>query len=853
MAASASRTLGVLLTGERERDCLVHLEHLPAREAVTGTWPGWADRELVAGYRARGIELPWRHQTEAAEHAWSGRHVVIATSTGSGKSLPAWLSAVTAIRASRPEGRLSELSRRPTALYLSPTKALAADQLHGLQTLLDSAGIRDVRATTVDGDTGMEERDWARSHADIVLSNPDFLHFSMLPGHRRWQRLLRGLRFVVVDECHAYRGVMGAHVSLVLRRLLRVAEHYGASPTVVMASATTGDPAGTAARLLGVEPGAVAAVTEDGSPAGRRTVALWQPPLVDGLDPEDPHGMNGIAEVDDDAPISGTPDAPRRSTLSEVADLLVDLVSARRRTLAFVRSRLGAEVIADHARSRLKPQWQPPGGAGTAQRQGLGPAEAAAADPGPGPDWDEQPAVGSGSVAAYRGGYLPEERRELERALRSGELLALATTNALELGVDIAGLDAVLIAGWPGTRTSLWQQIGRAGRAGAEGLAVLVASDDPLDTYLLRHPQAIFGAPVEATAFDPANPYVLAPHLCAAAGELPITAADLPRFGLPDDVLLDELVARGLLRRRGRSWYWNYDRQETPQSLTDLRGGGDAVVAVVEEATGAVVGTVDGARADAVVHEGAIYTHQGRTFRVTQYEDDVALVVSERPPFRTRARSDRHVRILGVRDQQAWGPFTWHRGSIEVTSRVVGYDRRRLPGLDLIGTYPLDLPERVLRTAAVWWTVETSVLADAGIGPDELPGALHAAEHASIGLLPLIATCDRWDIGGLSTALHQDTFMPTVFVYDGYPGGAGFSERGFTAARSWIRATRDAVASCPCRDGCPACVQSPKCGNGNNPLSKAGARRVLDLLLAQSAADDRSGPGARARAGAPAR
>ncbi|WP_420113896.1 DEAD/DEAH box helicase [Pseudactinotalea sp.] len=816
-SVSAESTLGVLLTGAREQDCLVHLEHLPARAAVTGAWPAWADADLVAGYRARGVATPWRHQSEAAEHAWAGRHVVIATSTGSGKSLPAWLSAVTAIRANRSGGRLSELSRRPAALYLSPTKALAADQLHGLQALLDAAGIRDVRATTVDGDTSLDERDWARDHADIVLSNPDFLHFSMLPGHRRWQRLLRGLRFVVVDECHAYRGVMGAHVALVLRRLLRLADHYGGRPTVVLASATTGEPAVTAARLIGVMPQEVAAVTEDGSPAGRRTIALWQPPLADGLEET---GADSL----DDSPISGTPDAPRRSTLSEVADLLGDLVKARRRTLAFVRSRLGAEVIADHARARVRSPWQPPSGAGTARAVTVNAA----------------PEVGADVVAAYRGGYLPEERRELERALRTGDLLGLATTNALELGVDIAGLDAVLIAGWPGTRTSLWQQIGRAGRAGAEGVAVLVASDDPLDAYLLRHPEAIFGAPVEATSFDPGNPYVLAPHLCAAAGELPIGAADLERFGLVDDLLLDELVARGLLRRRGRSWYWNYDRAESPQSLTDLRGGSDAVVSVVEEQTGAVVGTVDGARADAVVHEGAIYTHQGRTYRVTQYADDVALVVTERPPFRTRARSERHVRILASTEEAAWGPVTWHRGSIEVTSRVIGYDRRRLPGLDLIGSYALDLPERVLRTAAVWWTVEADVLSDAGIGPDELPGALHAAEHASIGLLPLIATCDRWDIGGLSTALHADTFMPTVFIYDGYPGGAGFSERGFGAARPWMRATRDAVAACPCRDGCPACVQSPKCGNGNNPLSKAGAARVLTLLLTHAPTVPRS-------------
>ncbi len=818
---SADATLQLLLRGDRERESLVHVEHLPARPPVTAAWPAWADPALVAGYRARGVKTPWSHQVQAAEHAWAGRHVVIATSTGSGKSLPAWLTAVSAIRGQVATGRLSDLARRPTTLYLSPTKALAADQLHGLHTLLEASGIRDVRATTVDGDTGMEERDWARDHADIVLSNPDFLHYSMLPGHRRWQRLLRGLRFVVVDECHAYRGVMGAHVSLVLRRLLRLAAHYGANPTAVLASATTSDPDVTAARLLGVGADDVAAVVDDGSPAGRRTVALWQPPVADGV--EQPS--------DDEAPPSGTPDAPRRSTLSEVSDLLTDLVKARRRTLAFVRSRLGAEVIADHTRTALRSaeqQWHPP------RKDGELDTSVAGIDDGDDDGDGDTPAVSSRSVAAYRGGYLPEERRELERALRTGELLALASTNALELGVDISGLDVVLIAGWPGTRTSLWQQVGRAGRAGAEGLAVLVASDDPLDSYLLRHPDAIFGAPVEATAFDPTNPYVLAPHLCAAAGELPIQPADLPRFGLADGALLDELVARGLLRRRGHGWFWNYDRPETPSSLTDLRGGGDAVVQVVEEGTGAMVGTVDGARADGTVHDGAIYTHQGRTFRVTSYDDDVALVVADRPPYRTRARSERHVRILGVADRMAWGPITWHTGSIEVTSRVVGYDRRRLPGLDLIGSYPLDLPERVLRTTAVWWTVEADVLADAGVGVEDVPGALHAAEHASIGLLPLIATCDRWDIGGLSTAVHPDTFMPTVFVYDGYPGGAGFAERGYAAAPAWVRATRGAVRSCPCADGCPSCVQSPKCGNGNNPLSKPGARRILDLLHAHT-------------------
>ncbi|UFU07140.1 DEAD/DEAH box helicase [Ruania halotolerans] len=824
-------TLGVLLTPRRVRESLVHVEHIPPREGARGTWPDWADPELMGGYVSRGVAAPWEHQVEAAEAAWAGRHVVLATATGSGKSLASWLPAISAVRAATREGpgtSIAALNRRPTVLYLSPTKALAADQLHGLQSLLRDAAIRDVRPATCDGDTPSNERDWVRDYADLVLTNPDFLHFSLLPRHRRWQRFLRGLRFVVVDECHAYRGVLGAHVALVLRRLLRLAAHYGATPSAILASATTGDPGQSAARLLGVPAETVTAVTTDTATAGRRTVALWQPPVLDpagayeetaasadGTAPE-----AGIASAADASPAdaasesnewrpSGTPeDGPRRSTLAETSELLTDLVRAGRRTLAFVRSRVGAEAIADQTRSQLRDR-------GSADPHG---AHGAAIDL-------------PGTVAAYRGGYLPEERRELERALRTGELRALATTNALELGVDIAGLDAVLIAGWPGTRVSFWQQVGRAGRAGAEGLAVLIASDNPLDAYLVHHPDMIFGAPVEATAFDPGNPYVLAPHLCAAAAEQPLTEADLEIFGPGTSDLLAELVARGLLRRRSGGWYWNYSRPEDPAALTDLRGGGGAPVQVVEASTGRVLGTVDAARADATVHTGAVYVHQGRTFLVQDYSDDVALVTEKTVGYRTRSRSDKHITVLETQSEHQWGPVRWAYGTLEVTERVVGYDRRRLPGLELVGSYSLDLPEHTLRTTGCWWSVPAEVLDDAGLTQADLPGALHAAEHAAIGLLGLVATCDRWDIGGLSTALHQDTLEPTVFVYDGYPGGAGFAQRGYAMAGPWLTATRDAVAGCRCATGCPACIQSPKCGNNNSPLDKAGALAVLGLLF----------------------
>jgi DEAD/DEAH box helicase domain-containing protein len=701
-----------------------------------------------------------------------------------------------------------------------------------------------------------------QDHADVVLTNPDFLHYALLPNHRRWSRLLKGLRYVVVDEGHAYRGVFGAHVSLVLRRLARLAARYGdGSPTFVVASATTAEPAVSAARLIGVTPDDVTAVTADASPSGRRTVVLWQPPEIAGWRPpadgdggdggtshaagprDEPTSMRRAGhdepdpwalpaaepgpepEPDPEAEPVATevpPEHPRRSATAEVADLLADLSAAGARTLAFTRSRRGAESVAQQARDHLR--------------------HAA-------PDAARR-------IAAYRGGYLPEERRELEQALRSGDLLGLATTNALELGVDISGLDAVLIAGWPGTRMSLWQQAGRAGRAGADGLVAFVAREDPLDTYLVTHPEAVFDAPLEATVFDPANPHVLAPHLCAAAQEAPIRAEDLAAFGDPDHVrgILQVLVARGALRRRTSGWYWTH--HQAAAGLTDLRGAGGTPVRVVEQGTGRMLGTVDASSADGQVHDGAVYVHQGTTYVVAHLDltDHTAVVQRRKLDYGTWSRSVMSVAIEGWGEDaetsgvpgaesdgedapghdlvtREWGPITWGLGPVEVTSQVVSFQRRRIPDMQVLGTEQLELPEHTLGTVAVWWSVPEFVLRAADITPEQTPGALHAAEHASIGLLPLLATCDRWDLGGVSTELHPDTGEATVFVYDAYPGGAGFAERAYDLGATWLRATRDAIAACPCADGCPACVQSPKCGSYNAPLDKAAAVRLLDAVL----------------------
>ena len=849
MADGTRRDLTGLLESIGGRDGrLVHLQRTPARPGRHADWPEWADPDLVAAYRRIGVERPWTHQVAAAQSAHAGRHTVLATGTGSGKSLAAWLPALSDVLAAQSPGadsRISAHGRRPTTLYLSPTKALAADQAASLGRLIGeleavqreagtpTGSLRTVRAGTCDGDTPLPERDWVRAHADVVLTNPDFLHFSLLPGHERWTRLLRGLRYVVIDECHAYRGILGAHVALVLRRLLRLVARLrprGPQPIVLCASATAAEPALTAARLIGAEPDDVVAVTDDGAPAGERTLALWQPALRDPWmlpAPDVDPAQDSARAAEPDSGDPGEDPSARRSAVVEAAELLVDLLSVGARALVFVRSRRSAEIVAERARHTL----------------GLSLPELV------------------GTVSAYRGGYLPEERRALEADLRSGRLRALATTNALELGIDVTGLDAVLIAGWPGTRVSLGQQAGRAGRAGSRGLAVLIASDNPLDAYLVHHPEAVFAAP-EATVFDPANPYVLAPHLCAAASEAPLRAEDLALFGLSDDALLRELESRGALRRRPTGWFWNVNLPGRPQDLTSLRGDGPPEVPVVEADTGVVIGTVDGAAADSTVHEGAVYVHQGRVYVVEELADDVALVRQKTAVgYRTRARSRSSVRIIAEREQQVWGrpvrgedrlddvpepsahtaddgreapgaaAITWSFGSVEVTSQVTGYQRMALPGGEVVSQHALEMDEHVLPTAAVWWTIPQETCEAAGLEPTDLPGALHAAEHASIGMLPLLATCDRWDIGGLSTAAHPQTGAPTVFVHDGHAGGAGFAERGHRAGREWLAATLAVIEGCGCASGCPSCVQSPKCGNNNEPLDKAGAAALLRLLL----------------------
>ena len=885
-------------------DRLVDLREIPGRRARVGDWPSWVAPDVVEAWRAQGATMPWSHQVSALDAIHSGSDVVLASGTGSGKSVAAWTPILSDLCQVEDSARISAIRRRPTCLYLSPTKALAADQLAGLTRLLTACAqdspLSTVRAMSADGDTPREAKEWARANADILLSNPDFLHYVMLASHQRWTRFLASLRYIVIDELHHWRGVLGAHVSLVIRRLLRIAHSLGANPIIIMLSATIRDPASVAEAMTGR---GAEAIDEDGSPCGSHHLALWQGRLI----PEESEvdiseflrAING-EDVVLEAPMR------RISAQSEAANLGAAFMEEGARLLLFCRSRAGAESLAAQVKDRL-------GAHGSAL---------------------------AGQVAAYRGGYLPEERRALERGLRSGKLRALATTSALELGLDVSALDATVTVGWPGTRASLRQQMGRAGRAGAPGVSVLIASENPLDAYLLHHPEEIL-APVETVVIDPFNPYVLAPHLCAAAGELPLSESraqgeDLALFGPGMTALAERLAAEGYLRRRPAGWYWDATRKERASDLTDLRGS-SGEVQIVDARSGALIGTIDEASADAHVFPDAVYIHQGRTFHVLSLfsmmaplsheagagvgasvgagagvgawagveseaevgvgagtsaraepnagagvgtwvgavdevdiesrvrvgsradiwgesgarakawgapslipassrgaqRQRIAVVEEVRTPLRTRAKQ--HVSVSVRQVERSWtsedGLVTWRFGAVDVTSRVTDYDLLRLPGLKFIRNCELRLPTRVLETKAVWYELSAHALAVLGLGRDELPGTLHAAEHAAIGILPLFAACDRWDLGGLSTAEHEDTGLPSVFVHDAFRGGAGHAETGFERADSWMRATLDTLLGCECEEGCPRCVQSPKCGNGNEPLSKAGAILLLNFLV----------------------
>jgi DEAD/DEAH box helicase domain-containing protein len=736
-------------------ESLVHVQRLPARPPAPEPFPDDLPELLTDRLGLIGIEGLYLHQLRALQVLEQGDSVVVATGTASGKTL-VYNTAFAA-----------DVLRDPkrTALYLFPTKALARDQLRQIRSLK----LPQIRAAVYDGDTPQAERPVIRRNANLVMSNPDMLHASLLPDHARWADFLLRLSLVVVDEAHVCRGVFGSHVSMILRRLRRLIARYGGEPRFMLASATIGNPGELAERLVGVR---FDEITFDASPHGDKLFALWNPPLVD------------------------EESGARRSAISESSWLLGKLVESGARSIAFARSRRAAELLAEFTRR-------------------------------------EVPASLKAKVKAYRAGFLPEERRQLERQLSAGELLALASTTALELGIDVGSLEAAVLAGYPGTRASMWQQAGRAGRRETGSLAMLVAQDDPLDQYLVAHPDDLFERPPEAAVIDPTNPYVLEPHLACAAREQPLSDEELAFFGDAAPEAVDRMVERGeLVRRRD---HLHHRGTSSPHRDIDIRSAG-SLFSIVNDDTGELLGTVDESRAHFSVHPGAIYLHQGEQFEVTELdlEGRAALVRPTNADYYTQSRDVTDIEVIDALEEDAIVETPAFFGTVRVARQVTAFVRKLEATGETIDTVPLALPPQELTTKALWWAVPQSVIERAALTPAQVPGAAHAAEHAAIGLLPLIAICDRWDIGGVSTPYHPDTDSCAIFIYDGYPGGAGIVERGFRSGRRLLEATLETVRACPCSQGCPSCVQSPKCGNGNEPLDKQGAVALLSAMLGET-------------------
>jgi DEAD/DEAH box helicase domain-containing protein len=803
-----------LLEEAREDGRLVREAGEGPREATLVGIPGELHPDVVAGLDRVGIEQLYSHQARALTSAWE-RTTIVTTGTASGKSLCFNLPTLDAL--------CRDAFAR--ALYLYPTKALAQDQARAINAF----GLtKQVRPRIYDGDTPRDARGDIRRRANVVLTNPDMLHLGILPHHGRWERLFSHLRIVVVDEAHVYRGVFGSHVANVLRRLLRVAAAYGSDVRVLLASATIANPLELAERLTGLDD--VGLIDGDGSPTPRRQIAMWNPPLTD-------EALGA-----------------RRSAIGEAADLLARLVREGSRAICFMKSRKGVELLARMVREDL-------------QRSD--------------PELAEK-------VAPYRAGYTAQQRRELETRLTSGELRAVITTDALELGIDIGELDTAVVVTFPGTVAALRQMWGRAGRRG-KGLAVYVAGEDALDQFFCRHPDEFLERAVEAAILDHESAQIHQAHLLCAAYEGPLEAGDAEFFGPRWEAHAEALVSAGLLRKRvagrdssgaGTSSGGGSDRgpgnegirpeyggsreqyvlrrpDDYPAAKVSLRSSSPDSFAIVDVSSGELLGQTEAARAHSTIHDGAIYLHQGRSYEVRELdlEHRRALVAPFDGDWYTQPKRETDTNIERLLDRREVLGVTLSFGEVSVTETVLGYQRKRLADHAQVDLVMLDLPQTSFSTQALWFELDGATLTglaegvpangdtpergdrremaagDLTIPMDALLGSLHATEHAQIAVLPLIAMCDRWDIGGLSTNAHPQTGGPTIFIYDGHPGGIGITRLAYQRFEELCRDAHRLIAECPCKSGCPSCVQSPKCGNLNEPLSKAGARTLLERIL----------------------
>jgi len=740
---------------------MVHVEHIPPRPArnarLSRPLPGLLEDCLI-----KHKLLPfYRHQAEAIDYALDGKNVMVATSSASGKTLCYNVPVMEAVLT----------GPRSCALYLFPTKALAQDQLRTLWELFYPAFFQSGEVATFDGDTPQVERAEIRKRARVVLTNPDMLHLGILPNHQQWSRLLRRLRYVVVDEAHTYRGVFGSHVADVLRRLRRLCRFYGSNPQFILCSATIANPGEHAQKLVGLP---FEVVDDDGSPHGGKEFVFWDPPLIDRAR------------------------SVRRSANGEASNLLAELVSQSIRTITFVRTRQLAEVIYNYTRRRLA----------------------------------ETSANLTGRIKPYRAGYLPEERRKIERELFSGQLTGVVSTTALELGIDIGDLEATVLTGYPGSISSTWQQAGRSGRSRDRSLSFLIGLDNPLDQYFMRHPEAFFGKNFENALVNPDNPYILMAHLLCAAWELPLTSLDGEFFG---PALLEqraELERQNLLRERKGRWYVAPSIIYPAQGI-NIRSTSGQNYAIMDTSTASLLETIEASVALFQIFPGAIYLHQGESYLIESL-DLAARTAQARPVevnYYTQDKEITDLHIIRVIRNKSCRGINVYLGEVEVTTRVVGFKKLAQFTEEVIGEEPLDLPPQRFPTIALWFDVPPGI--ESRLAGDQLDfaGGLHATEHAAIGMLPLFALCDRNDIGGVSTPLHPDTGKPQIFIYDACPGGIGIAEKGFDLVEDLWQTTLRVIAECPCEEGCPSCIQSPKCGNNNKPLDKKAAQVILEGLL----------------------
>ncbi|MDL2266436.1 DEAD/DEAH box helicase [Desulfovibrio sp. OttesenSCG-928-G15] len=719
--------------------------------SVARPWP-----KAVAGVLEHvGIPSLYSHQAEAVDALRAGRDVIVATPTASGKSLTYTLPVI--------ERFLHDPDAR--SLFLFPLKALAQDQLASFLAMTEHwpEGARP-GAAVYDGDTTSHFRKKIRENPpQVLLTNPEMLHLSLLPHHHLWTTLFAGLALVVVDEVHTYRGVLGSHMALVFRRLQRIAALYGASPVFVFCSATVGNPAELAEQLTGRKP---VPVLSGGAPMGKRHYLF----------------MN-----------------PVESPSAIAIKLLKSALHRNLRTIVYCQSRRMVELISLWVAEQAGPYRE--------------------------------------RISAYRAGFLPEERREIEARMASGELLAVISTSALELGIDIGNLDLCILVGYPGTVMATLQRGGRVGRSSQESAVVLIAQEDALDQYIVRHGEEFFTRPPEKAVLNPENPVILERHLECAAAELALSQTrTTDREWLASGVVQDAIGAlsrKGLLLQSADGSQWLAARKR-PQRNVSLRGSGLTVT--IENGDGELIGCVDGARALREAHPGALYLHRGRHYEISELDlpGGRALARPFRPAWFTRTRSNKETEILSLDASLRVNGIALQRGRLRITDTVTGYEKRASKNRQLLGVVPLDLPPLVFETEGLWFQIPPSAQQHIEQAKMHFMGAIHALEHVCIGILPLLVMSDRNDFGGISTPMHLQTGRPTVFIYDGMPGGAGLCRAAFPVAGQFFGHVLKAMRDCPCELGCPSCVHSPKCGSGNRPIDKEGALELLEVMLEES-------------------